>query len=155
MKIGKINIIIFAIIALSYAYFNQVLTQSNVSTNPAKGPKTVNIINGTEWEMSIAYTTSEGVSTNDSIPANGSKQITTKDENIRYSLIKEQGKIKTDVSVIPVSDIEKGTYQLTPDAEIIKKWTQTHPAQTITPPVIVVPPTAPATHTATNQPSKP
>src|SRR5260221_1679970 len=133
MKYWKVYFIILAVFMLSYSCMQIILAQQIVPLNP----HTVNIINGTDWEMLLAYTTPEGVSTNDSISPSGSKKIIAKDDNIRYSLAKEQGKTKTDISIIPLDAINRGAFQLTPSAEAITNWMKSHATSPLATPSVI------------------
>jgi hypothetical protein len=83
----------------------------------APAGQSLKVSNGTDWHITVRYTTPAGVATSDTVaPQANPLMITIKPEaDTSYSLSKEQGKIKTDTRKIPAAALQQGVFELTPD----------------------------------------
>lgn len=144
MVIKHLNQLVCVTFVLCCAQAYRSYLNAQATATPVKK---LTIINGTNWNMNVRYTTPSDAIAAETILQNGNKTITIgKDTTpISYSLAKES--VITETRPVPLKDVQGGTFQLTPDMikELIAPFTA--------PPVVVAPvvvaPAALGAHPAT------
>jgi hypothetical protein len=118
--------------------------RSYMHATPATPEQKLKISNGTDWQVTVRYTTPAGVVTSDTVAANGAPITISFNPNqdVSYSLEKEQGKTKTATHKVPEASLKQSVFEVTP-ASIKELVTATAPAPVAAPAATAAPAHAP------------
>ena len=104
-------------VTLMLSCFQAYRSYIHAQNAPKPQSNQLNVMNGTDWNVTVRYTTPAGVVTTDSINPNSSKTIeVNQKDSVSYSLSKE--KAQTGIHTVALASIQQGTLQIT--AEMIK-----------------------------------